>query len=134
MNRHGAIDLTWAGGDHTFRLGMDQIEELEATTEMSVFLLHAAMASDIPMARLKHYSETIRLGLLGGGMKPLEARVLTKRYVDERPLVESVVLAQAILRASLERVHSKELEDDPGEHPAADSSASTSPQSTQMPA
>ncbi|MCO6386239.1 gene transfer agent family protein [Aliihoeflea sp. 40Bstr573] len=134
MNRHGAIDLTWAGGDHTFRLGMDQIEELEATTEMSIFLLHAAMASEIPMARLKHYSETIRLGLLGGGMKPIEARVLTKRYVDERPLTESVALAQAILRASLERVHSKELEDDLGEQEAASTSASTSPQSMQMPA
>lgn len=132
MNRHGAVEIAWAGGEHTFRLGLAEIEELEASTEMSVFFLLTSMAAKIPLARLKHYSETIRLGLIGGGMKPMEARALTTRHVDERPLDESVALAEAILLAALKRVHSSELEDQPsGEAGAAETSASTSPQSTE---
>ncbi|WP_421912729.1 gene transfer agent family protein [Mesorhizobium sp.] len=134
MNRHGAIDLDWAGGTHTFRLGLGEIEELEAGVDMSVFLLHAAMSAQVPFSRLKHYSETIRLGLIGGGMKPIEARVLVKRYVDERPLSESVALGQVILRAAMERVHSESLEDgEPGEQQAPRSNASTSAPSGAMP-
>lgn len=131
MNRHAAIDLEWAGGSHTFRLGLAEIEELEASVDMSVFLLYAAMSAQLPFARLKHYSETIRLGLMGGGMKPVEARLLVKRYVDERPLAESVALGEVILRAAMERVHAPSLEDDaPGEREAPKSSGSTSAQST----
>ncbi|WP_292226355.1 gene transfer agent family protein [Mesorhizobium sp.] len=134
MNRHGAIDLDWAGGSHTFRLGLAEIEELEATVDMSVFLLYAAMNAQVPFARLKHYSETIRLGLTGGGMKPVEARLLVKRYVDERPLAESVALGEVILRAAMERVHAPSLEDDsPGELTAPKSSDSTSAPSTATP-
>lgn len=134
MNRHGAIDIEWAGGSHTFRLGLDQIEELEAAVDMSIFVLHAAMSADLPFARVKHYSETIRLGLMGGGMKPIEARMLVRRYVDERPLSESVALGQVILRAAMERVHSATLEEDePGEQQAPKSNASTSAPSVAMP-
>lgn len=133
MNRHGAIDVTWAGGDHTFRLGLAEIEELEASTEMSIFLLHAAVASDLPFARVKHYSEAIRLGLIGGGMPPLEARLMTRKYVDERPLDESVALAKVVLAAAMARLHSKEVEDAVGEREAAELNGSTSPLSTGMP-
>jgi hypothetical protein len=118
MRKHGSVELIWAGGTHTFRLGMAEIEELEAACQMSVFLLYQAMSTQVPMALAKHYSETIRLGLIGGGdVKPVEARLLTQRWVDERPLAESVALAEAVLRAGLERVHGIE-DDDPGERKA----------------
>lgn len=132
MNRHAAIDLDWAGGSHTFRLGLAEIEELEAAVDMSVFLLHAAMAAPVPFARLRHYSETIRLGLIGGGMVPVEARLLVGRYVDERPLAESVALGQVVLRAAMERVYTSE-EEPPGERTAPRSSDSTSAPSTETP-
>ena len=45
--------------------------------------------------------ETIRLGLIGGGMDPLDALVLVKRYVDDRPLMENVLPAWRILSAAL---------------------------------
>ncbi len=125
MSRHGAIELPWNGGDHLFRLGLEEIEQLEAETDMSVFLLHAAMQADVPFARLKHYSATIRLGLIGGGLSPLDARALTRRYVDQRPLLESVVVGREILAAALARVHSP-AEKAPGEQEAPRSSESTS--------
>lgn len=127
MSRHGAIELSWGGGEHTFRLGLGEIEELEASTDMSVFVLFAAMNATVPEARLRHYSETIRLGLIGGGLAPMEARTLVRRYVDERPLYESVALGEAILRAGLERVHGTPAGDaSAGEQPAPETSGSTS--------
>lgn len=134
MSRHGAVELAWGGGEHTFRLGLAEIEELEAACDMSVFLLYAAMGTDLPFARMKHYSETIRLGLIGGGMKPIDARVLVRRYVDERPLAESVAVGQAVLRAALERVHSDEVDRPSGEAAAPKTSGgSTSGPSTETP-
>ena len=39
--------------------------------------------------------------VLGGGLKPVEALVLVKRYVDDRPLAESIPTAYAALMAAL---------------------------------
>ncbi len=133
MNRHGAIEITWAGGDHTFRLGLDEVEELEAATDMSIFLLHSAMASSSPFAKVRHYSETIRIGLIGGGMSPVDARLMARRYVDQRPLVESVALAAVIIRAALERVHSNEVDTSSGEAETVEPNGSTSPSSEETP-
>ena len=40
-------------------------------------------------------------GLIGGGMKPLDALNLTERYSRQRPLAESIPLATAVLKAGL---------------------------------
>lgn len=133
MNRHGAIEITWAGGDHTFRLGLDEVEELEAATDTSIFLLHSSMTSATPFAKLKTYSETIRVGLIGGGMSPVEARLMVRRFVDQRPLVESVALAAVIIRAGLERVHTNEVDAPSGEAQTVEPNGSTSPSSEEMP-
>lgn len=114
INRHGAIDLEWAGGEHTFRLGLAEIEELEAEIDMSIFTLFTGLGTTVPLARVKHYSATIRIGLIGGGMEPVKARQMTRRWVDERPLYESASLAEAIIRAGIERPFSlKPEEHDP---------------------
>ncbi|MFC3209200.1 gene transfer agent family protein [Aquamicrobium soli] len=131
--QRAAIELPFGDGDHTFRLGLAEIEELEASCDMSVFLLHAAVSADLPFAKLKHLTETIRLGLIGGGMVPVSALMLVKRYVEERPLHESVAIAGAILRAAIERVHTSDLGDPSGEAEAPGSSVSTSAPSTETP-
>lgn len=130
-NRHGAVELFFGPGEYTFRLGIGELVELEESVDMSAFLLLAAMGAQIPFAKVKHYTEVIRIGLIGGGMAPIEAKALTRRYVDERPLAESVAVAYGVLRAGLERLHSNELEEALGEQTAAKSSASTSPRSSE---
>lgn len=127
---HGAIELAFGDGEYTFRLGLNEIEELEDKADTSIFLLYASTATELPYAKLKHYRETIRLGLIGGGMAPNDALVLTKRYVDERPLSESVACAHQILKAALRQVHGVKLS---GEEQAAKPSVSTSPPSTPTP-
>ena len=72
--------------------------------------------------------EILRLGLIGGGMKPFEALAMVKRYVEERPLLESMLVAAAVMQAALAGVP-----DDPVGKPQAETApqtVSSSPQST----
>ena len=52
-------------------------------------------------SRIGDISNTIRLGLIGGGMMPVEALTKTREYVEKRPPVENLMIAQAILSAGL---------------------------------
>lgn len=132
--RHGAIELDWADGTHTFRLALEQIEELEEKRDASLFTLALRLSPSVREAKVRDISEVLRLGLIGGGMKPVEALALVRRYVDERPLDESRDVAYAIAMAGLARVHPGELGvDDSGEAEAAGPSGSTSPPSTPEP-
>jgi len=45
--------------------------------------------------------ETIRLGLIGGGMPASAALALVQRYVDPVPLLENVPAARAIVQVLL---------------------------------
>ena len=44
--------------------------------------------------------EVIRIALVGGGKAPVEALKLIDRYVDKRPLVETIPLSFDILEAA----------------------------------
>lgn len=95
---------------YTFRLGLQQIEELEEKRNLSIFTIFQKLSPELREAKLKDYSEVIRIGLIGGGsVKPEQAMVLVDRYVDQRPLDESRDVAYAIVLAALQRVHSDEL-------------------------
>lgn len=135
MSRHAAIEQAFGDGTYTFRLGLDEIEELERKRDLSVFQIVMRLAPERREARLADLSEVLRLGLIGGGMKPVEAMALVRRYVDQRPLDESRDIAYAVALAGLMRLHSNEIEEPPsGEAQAAEPSDSTSPQSERAPA
>jgi hypothetical protein len=130
MSRHGAIEQDFGDGTYTFRLGLDEIEELERKRDLSIFQIVMRLSPEQREARLSDLSEVLRLGLIGGGMKPVEAMALVRRYVDQRPLDESRDIAYAVGLAALMRLHSTEIEEPPaGEAEAAGPNASTSPQS-----
>lgn len=131
MSRHAAIDQPWADGTYTFRLGLDEIEELERKRDLSIFEIVERLR--VRRCRLPDISEVLRIGLIGGGTAPLNAMALVKRYVDERPIDESRDIAYAIGLAALMRLHTNDVETLPGEAEAADSSVSTSPPSTETP-
>lgn len=130
MSRHGAIEQPFGDGDHTFRLGLNEIEELEHKRDLSIFEIVERLR--LRQCRLSDISEVLRIGLVGGGLPPVEALALVRRYVDERPLDENRDIAYAVGLAGLMRLHSNEVETASGEEEAADSSASTSPPSTVM--
>lgn len=140
MSRHGAVELDWADGTYTFRLSIAGIEELEAKwsreaeRDVSLFTVVKLLAPTARAARLSHVREVLRVGLIGGGMLPVDAHAKVRLYIDQRPLDESRDTAYAVALAGLQRVHSKDLEEPPsGEVPAAKPDASTSPLSEEAP-
>jgi len=130
MSRHGAVELDWADGTYTFRLGLSEIEEVEEKRDLSLFALARRLSPAERDARFADVREVLRLGLIGGGMKPVNALAKVRRYIDERPFDENRDVAYAVVLAGLARVNSIEARPS-GEADAAETSASTSPQSGQ---
>lgn len=106
--RTGEIELAWGDGQHAFRLAaIGHIRELQAKTGCGPLELLRRYGAGT--WRLDDVREAIRIGLIGGGKKPTEATALVERYVDARPLAESVPVAQAVVMVML--YGNEELED-----------------------
>jgi hypothetical protein len=132
MSRHAAIELKWGDGAYTFRLGLSELEELERLLNLSVFQIVMRLSPETRIATTREIIQTIRLGLIGGGLSPVDAMTKVDRYVDQRPLDENRDAAYAVALASIMRLHSSEVEK-PGEDQAAKISESTSPPSSDTP-
>ena len=109
MGRHAAVELDFADGTYTFRLSVSGIEELEGKVRRGIFQIADDLDPAVRSARIKTISETIRIGLIGGGMPPADALALTRRYVDERPLPENLLLAYSVVLAGISRVNGTEI-------------------------
>lgn len=131
MQRHASIELDWADGTFTFRLGMDELEELERKLDRSVF----AIFRDARHTSLRSYeiSEVIRIGLLGGGMKPADALAKVRRYC-ELDWFAANEAAMKVVGAALTPLEKQKAEK-PGKPkaPKKNRSASTSGPSTEVP-
>lgn len=100
MGSHdGAVTRPWGDGDHVFRLPIDQLLELQERCGAGPVEILDRLCQR--RWRVQDVRETIRLALIGGGMAPLEALARVKRYVDSRPLLESIEPAVAALGAAL---------------------------------
>lgn len=93
------VDLTWAGGEHTFALPIDNLRALQERCDAGPAWVLARLSSNQWM--VDDVVSTIRLGLEGGGLAKEEARKLVKIHVEDRPLAESVLTAQAVLMSAL---------------------------------
>lgn len=98
-------DLTWRGGRHPFRLGIGELRALQHATDAGPAHVLARLQSGEWL--VDDVTETIRLGLTGGGMDRAEATRLVDVHVEDR-LGSHVMLATAIIAAALYGV-----EDDP---------------------
>lgn len=99
-NRNGRIELDFADGTYGFRLAIGELEELQEKTGVGPYaLLRRLLSNDW---RIEDVTHTLRLGLIGGGTKPIDALNLTRRYVEQRSdWVNNAMLAQAIVSAAL---------------------------------
>lgn len=125
---HAEVTLTWADGEHTFKLALGQLRELQEKTNAGPLELLKRLHNGT--WRIDDPREVVRLGLIGGGAKPVEALKLVTRYVDERPATEGVMVAQAILMVAL---YPEEEPDKSGERAVEKSKSPTgspSPSST----
>lgn len=94
-----AVDITWAGGEHAFLLTIDLLRALQGKCDAGPQFILERLSTRRWL--VEDVIETIRLGLEGGGAPKEVARKLVQRHVEDRPLTESVMTAQAILIASL---------------------------------
>lgn len=101
MNRSASVSLKWADGEHTFRLAIGQLRELQEKCNAGpLTILNRIMGGSWFVDDVR---ETLRIALIGGGMSAEQALKLVERYVDPGPLLENgnVRTAQAVLMASL---------------------------------
>lgn len=117
------LDLDFADGRYHFALNLPQIDELQRKCDAGILEIfgrvmaggHQLRDGEIILnpaegrARVLDLTETIRLGLIGGGygtvngerveVKPHDAVRLVENYVHPRPLMEAWEIAFSILGA-----------------------------------
>lgn len=117
MSRSAKITLEWADGEYDFRLGIGELKELQEKTRR----IKNAVGDFQYFGPMKLYEmltngewnvedvrETLRIGLIGAEMAPIEAMRLVRRYVDEVPdwtvncKVAANVVAAAVLGWEIE--------------------------------
>jgi hypothetical protein len=81
--------------ERDFALPFDMVTELERVTGRGI----GGLVRDLFAGNFHHREiiETIRLGLIGGGLTPQIAAAMTKAYAENRPLNETYPLAISIL-------------------------------------
>lgn len=107
MSRLAKVDLIWGDSTYPFRLRVVQLVELQEKCDAGPGFILERLATN--RWKLEDVRETIRLGLIGGGLKPAQALKLVNRYVDDQPLQDNVNTAYAIVAAVLVGVEDEVL-------------------------
>ena len=110
---------TWDGGEHDFVLNIGQLRALQSVTDVGPLFLFGRITGS--QWFVDDIIETIRLGLIGGGMDDLTAKKLTDRvFGDNTPaLYKHVLLATRILKnAVMGDTFDPTGDDDAGENQA----------------
>lgn len=106
MSETGRIELRWADGTYAFCLDIGGLRELQTKVDAAygfpnggpILILRRLQERECHIDDIR---EVIRIGLIGAGTIPFEASKLVERYVDQRPFMENLPIAIAILFASL---------------------------------
>lgn len=96
---HGFVTLPWGDGEYTFRLAWGAWAEIQEKCDCGPAELLDRILSR--RWRANDLFEVVRLGLIGGGMSATDALIKARRYVQDRPLLESVPAAIQIVTAAL---------------------------------
>lgn len=112
MSRSARIHLTLWDGEYDFQLRIGELQQLQEACDAGPMHIRARLLST--EWRVADVRETLRLGLIGAGMKQDEALTLIRRHVDPPYLAENTVNAVLVISASVIGVEEERL----GEHPA----------------
>lgn len=83
--------------EHDFQLTPEMIVELERLIGSGIGTIFGRLARN--EFSFTEVVETIRLGLIGGGMAPQKALALVDAYARRRPMSETLPTALAVLEA-----------------------------------
>ncbi len=91
----GSSKAFFGDADYQFRITPSLVLELERATDAGIgALCRRLFRGDF---RLADVAETIRLGLIGGGTPPQDAKRLTDTYLPVTPLTDQYSLAVTVL-------------------------------------
>lgn len=99
MSGSAKVTFTWGDGEHCFRLAIGGLRELQEKCNAGPAQIYTRLGDGT--WRVDDIRETLRIGLIGGGMNPTDAHVLVSRYVDARPLAENIFPAMTVVGAAL---------------------------------
>jgi len=99
MSADASIELPFGDGKTRFRLGIGEWAELQDKCDAGLVAIMDRL--EARKWRVEDVRETIRLGLIGGGLAPIRALAKIARYVDGQPLADNVPIAYAILAAAI---------------------------------
>lgn len=120
---------------HTLKFGVGEAEFIQERHDMGPqYALNVISAG---RWTVKLLGDVVFIGLVGGGMKPEEARRIREQWVDRRPWGEAAPLAQLILQAGVVGVPDEPPGKPEGEtetpNPTSPEAKSDSPPSTDTP-
>lgn len=133
MTRSAEITLLFYDAEYPFRLGVGELRQLQ---EKCGERGPQRLLRDLSLGEwhVDDVIQPIRIGLIGGGMKPEDAAKLVNARTEDQPLSGLVLFAVAVLQAAIVGVPSDPIPerkgDNPGEAPGATATASASPSST----
>lgn len=107
MARSASVTLDFADGPHHFRLAWGELGKLQEECDAGPLVVLGRLHDST--WRVKDISSVIRLGLVGGGMDPAKAIKLVRSWVEDRPPLENLPLAQAVLAAGCVGAPEEEL-------------------------
>ncbi len=122
MSRDARLTLDWADGTYDFRLGWGEIAMLQEACDAGPFVILARLEDRT--WRLADICNVIRCGLIGGGMKPAEALLKVRTYVEARPPIENLLVACVVMKAGIFGAPEEQIEKK-SEAPNPEESAST---------
>jgi len=99
QNRNGQIELDFGDGTYSFRLGWGELQKLQEACDAGPFAIFDRLGDK--SFKVQDIREVLRLGLIGGGLEPSKALSLVRDWIEERPLLENVPIAQVVLSAAL---------------------------------
>lgn len=105
MSGDGSVTLFWGDEEHAFRLGIGEFRELQERVNARraaqglPAIGPSALGTDIRTnnAWPDDVRDILRIGLIGGGVKPADAHRLLIQYFDRRPPAENYLAAFAVL-------------------------------------
>lgn len=126
------FSIVWPGGEHSFRLHLGEIRALQEACGSSPFEISDRLFARKP--KVNDVIETIRLGLIGGGMDGKEAARLVKSVEDLEGIgalipAASLIMFNSLFREAVRDDRSGETKAGP-EPTTPDPASSTSERST----
>jgi hypothetical protein len=120
--------VNWCGGEHEFALRIGELRALQSKCDAGpeFILLRLSNAQYF----IDDVVETIRLGLIGGGMPPDAAAALVNKLVDQAQLVAMKATAYQVLASAILPPTDEELPDLGGDKKKANEESGDSLTST----